>query len=208
MRDFKNGKIYSIRCFSNLDLIYIGSTCQQLSRRWTDHRKDSKNNNSLIYKIIRENGGIDNFYIELVENYPCDSFEQLTKREGEVMREIGNKTMNALMAGTFAGKTQSEYDKERSKTEHRIKYKQIYSSKYREEHVEELKSYMKDWYEKNKEKQLEDAKQNYHKNKQTISENKKLNRVDCECGSNVRFSDLNKHKKSQKHISFTEKSKL
>ena len=119
MRDFKNGKIYSIRCYSNLDLLYIGSTCQQLSRQWTDHRKDSKTSNSLVYKIIRENGGIDNFYIELVENFPCDSLEQLNKREGEVMREIGNTTMNTLMAGTFAGRTQAEYDKEREKTEHR-----------------------------------------------------------------------------------------
>ncbi len=54
MRDFKNGKIYSIRCYSSLDLLYIGSTCQQLSRRWSDDRKDSKTGNSLVYKFIRE----------------------------------------------------------------------------------------------------------------------------------------------------------
>ncbi len=204
MRDFKNGKIYSIRCFSNLDLLYIGSTCQQLSRRWNDHRKDSKTRNSLIYKIIRETGGIDNFYIELIENFPCDSLEQLNKREGEVMREIGNTTMNTLMAGTFAGKTQAEYDKERSKTDHRIEYNKVYNSKYREEHVEELKTYMKDWYDKNKERQIADANQRYYKNKNEINENRKLNRVDFECGSNVRCSDLI-NIKNQKNIFLIQK---
>jgi hypothetical protein len=74
------------------------------------------------------------------------------------------------MAGTFAGKTQAEYDKVRNKTEHRAEYKKVSSSKYREEHAAELKVYIKDWYEKNKERQLDDAKQRYHKNKEEINE--------------------------------------
>ena len=47
MPDYQNGKIYSIRCYNNTSLIYIGSTCQQLSRRFTDHKKDFKSKPNL-----------------------------------------------------------------------------------------------------------------------------------------------------------------
>ncbi len=64
-----------------------------------------------------KNGGADHFSIELVMNFPCDSLESL-KRSEEVVkkkREKENTTINTLMAGTFAGKTQAEYDRERDK---------------------------------------------------------------------------------------------
>jgi hypothetical protein len=32
---------------------------------------------------------IDNWYIELFENFPCQNKEQLKRREREVIREIG-----------------------------------------------------------------------------------------------------------------------
>ena len=72
MPDYKNGKIYTIRCNSNTEFIYIGSTCQLLARRWQDHKKDCKKRDSKIYTTMRENGGIENFYIELYEPAPFD----------------------------------------------------------------------------------------------------------------------------------------
>ena len=109
MPDYNNGKIYTIRCNSNTEFIYIGSTCQSLARRWQDHKKDCKKRDSKIYKTMRENGGIENFYIELYEDFSCERKEQLLQREGEIMRLIGNMSMNTIIAGTFAGKTQAEY---------------------------------------------------------------------------------------------------
>jgi hypothetical protein len=41
--------------------------------------------------------GIDNFYIELYENYSCSSKEELNRREGEIIRDIGN--LNHVIAG-------------------------------------------------------------------------------------------------------------
>ena len=202
MRDFKNGKIYTIRCFTDLDLIYVGSTCQTLTRRWTDHRKDCKKRDTLLYKTIRENGGIDNFYIELVEYFPCETLSELNKREGEIMREKVNTTMNTLMAGTYAGKTQKEYDAERDKTDKRIEYKKFYNKKYQNEHQEEIQKYRKSWYTQNQEKQQEDAKRRYYEKKDEISNKKKAERVECKCGSNIRRSDLRKHEQSKKHLSF------
>ena len=34
--------------------------------------------------------GIDSFYIELYENFNCENIEQLLKKEGQLIREIGN----------------------------------------------------------------------------------------------------------------------
>ena len=59
-----------------------------------------KNHNRLFYQHIDD---WDNWYIELFENFPCNSKEELNKREGEIIREIG--TVNK----TIAGRTHKEY---------------------------------------------------------------------------------------------------
>ena len=41
--------------------------------------------------------GKDNFYIELVENYPCNTKEELMAREGHYIRE--RATLNHMIAG-------------------------------------------------------------------------------------------------------------
>ena len=40
MPDYKNGKIYTIRCRDDESLVYVGSTTQQISQRWQDHKSD------------------------------------------------------------------------------------------------------------------------------------------------------------------------
>ena len=37
--------------------------------------------------------GVENVYIELLEECPCDNVEQLRKREGELIRQIGKDTI-------------------------------------------------------------------------------------------------------------------
>ena len=36
MPDYENAKIYTIRCKTDENLIYVGSTTQTLSQRWTN----------------------------------------------------------------------------------------------------------------------------------------------------------------------------
>ena len=43
--------------------------------------------------------GLDNFYIELIENYSCNNREELSKREGEIIREY-KPDLNKHIAGT------------------------------------------------------------------------------------------------------------
>ena len=93
MPDYQNGKIYSVRCYNDDTLIYIGSTTQSLSKRWGDHNKDFKYGNHLpFHKLIVD---IKDWYIQLEEEFSCENKEQLEKREFEIMRNIStlNRTL-------------------------------------------------------------------------------------------------------------------
>jgi hypothetical protein len=46
---------------------------------------------------MRETNDIDNWYIELYENYPCKSKEEINRRDGQVIRETG--TLNHCIVG-------------------------------------------------------------------------------------------------------------
>ena len=104
MEKYYNSKIYSIR--NNFtDEIYIGSTSSDLCKRMVKHRSMAKQEplKSPLHTYMNEHG-INNFYIELVEE--CENIEQLRKREGEIIREIGS------LNHRIAGRTKQEYNKE------------------------------------------------------------------------------------------------
>jgi len=132
MPDYSKGKIYTIRCKNDTSLIYVGSTIQPLAKRWGGHKLDSlrKQPEQLIYKTI--NNDWSNWYIELYELYPCNSKAELCKREGEVIREIGNLNYE------IAGRTPKEYYEENKEKilekvkEYRKINKEIISEKNKE----------------------------------------------------------------------------
>ena len=93
MNKYQNSKIYAIRNTIDND-IYIGSTTMALCQRMVKHRCEAKTRPSKQKLITKMNElGIENFYIELIENYPCENVELLRKREGELIRELG--TLNS-----------------------------------------------------------------------------------------------------------------
>ena len=105
MDKYKNGKIYTIRYKNDNNLIYVGSTVGPLYKRFAVHKSLSKEpeiENRLLYSKMKETDMKD-WYIELYEDYRCERKEQLTQREGQVIREIG--TLNKLIAG----RTKQEY---------------------------------------------------------------------------------------------------
>ena len=99
---YQDGKIYKILNSETSD-IYVGATCQRLAKRMMNHRTRVKEGKeTLLYNKMRDIG-IEHFYIELIENYPCENSEQLNKREGDWMRKIA--TLNEKVAG----RTKKEY---------------------------------------------------------------------------------------------------
>jgi hypothetical protein len=88
MNKYNNGKIYTLRCYDDQTLIYVGSTTQPLYKRFFEHKRDaSKFKERTLYTKMNELGS-DKFYIELYELYSCNSKEELNKREGEVIEKI------------------------------------------------------------------------------------------------------------------------
>ena len=75
MPNYQNGKIYSVRSRSRPDLIYIGSTTRRLSERFGRHKAPSASTSAKQIILIGD------AYIELIENYSCNSKEELLARE-------------------------------------------------------------------------------------------------------------------------------
>ena len=99
MPNYQNGKIYTIR-HPDIEKYYLGSTTQALSERFRGHKKNKDTTVKQLFDL-----GIDQCYIELLENYPCNSKEELTKREGELIRLHKSNIVNR----NIAGRTQKEW---------------------------------------------------------------------------------------------------
>ena len=71
-KDYKNGKIYCVRNTVDDD-VYVGSTTQPLSKRMACHRRGMKGykKDRMFYSKMNELG-VDKFYIELIEECPCE----------------------------------------------------------------------------------------------------------------------------------------
>ena len=154
---YKNGKIYTIRYKNDDSLIYVGSTIQPLFKRWHAHKTDVKRKNNLIlYQKISETN-IEDWYIELYENFPCNSKEELNKREGQIIREIG--TLNKRIEG----RTYKEYN-----DDNKSNRKENYNN-----NKDKILEKQKEYRDSNKEL-ISERKKIYNKNnKEIISEKNK-----------------------------------
>ena len=90
MPNYAKAKIYQV-ISPNHPVPYIGSTTQALSKRMAHHRSQR---NPCCSRIILEAGDA---YIELIEEYPCENREQLSRREGELIRQ--RECVNRCIAG-------------------------------------------------------------------------------------------------------------
>ena len=165
MKDYTQGKIYKI-CSNNPDIteVYYGSTIQQLCSRMSSHRADYKRWNtgksymkSTIHYYFKQYG-IEQFHIELVENYSCENKEQLLSHENKFIRgyECCNK---------FASFQTTEERKE-------------YHKQYREDNKDKINESLKQYYQDNKEKIKEKTKQYSENNKEKTVEYQKQYRED------------------------------
>jgi hypothetical protein len=133
-----NGKIYTIRS-PHTEKFYIGSTIQKyLSDRMYTHRKNNTSSSSEIIKL-------GDAYIELIENYKCNTKEELRKREGELIRLNKDNCVNKQIAGR-SNKQWREENKE-------------YIKQYKLDNEEKIKQYTKEYckkyFQENKLKKLQ-----------------------------------------------------
>jgi hypothetical protein len=202
---YHNGKIYTIRSHQT-DKYYIGSTCQALHKRLYKHRLNYKNYlngtypNMSSYNIIIHN---DN-YIELLEEVICENNEQLTKREGELIREHKDNCVNIKIEG----RTIKEWinDNKETITLNQKIYRDEHKGVQRQWKVDNclhVTNYNNDYYNKNKIAVCAKRKENYIKNKDKRTEAMLVKRAIisiCECGLEIKLYDKLRHTKSKKHL--------
>jgi hypothetical protein len=186
---YKRGMIYTIRNIKDDTMIYVGSTINNLSKRFDAHKRKCKStacSNISLFEMIENNDWSD-WYIELYEAYPCNNKRELERREGEVIRQIG--TINKCIVG----RTGKEY---RDDNANKIKENK---KKYREENIDKEKARFKKWYKENADKIKDNAKKYREDNVDKIKE-----KVCCDiCGLFVRKDGLTRHQKSKSCISKT-----
>ena len=173
---YQFGKIYKLTS-EHTNKIYVGSTCQELLnvrlkqhtynyKRW----KDKKGNYVTSY-VLFELGLVQ---ISLLEDYPCNTKEELISRE----RHWIELHLDILVNKNIPTRTNKEYyedNKEKEKERHK---KYIEANK--ERHIEYTKQYneankekRKQWNEANKEKINEQRRKHYEANKDRIKEQKR-----------------------------------
>lgn len=201
---YSRAKIYKIYSHQDSEMIYIGATTKKyLCQRMESHKANYKAwKNGLKNKLtsfdIFDKYGIENCVIELLENFPCESKDELNAREGYYIKKI--ECVNRIIPG----RTQKEYYKDNFET---IKLNQ---KKYKENNNEKIKKYKNEWNEKNKEKNNNYKRNWENKNIHKVKESRKKNQWKwkvnkqyyCECGSQIRNGEKSRHIKTIKHTEY------
>ena len=186
VKDYSKGKIYTIRSYTNDD-IYIGSTIQTLTDRKASHTRDYKGyliqkaNYVSSYEILKYN----DYYIELLELYPCSCLEELKKREGHFIRKM--KCVNK----NIPGRTQAEYYIDNK--DKLLKYQEEYNN----DNKDKINKYKKEHYQKNANEIKKKTKEYYHLNKTHLN-----SKQECECGGKYTNTHKSCHMKSNKHQNY------
>ena len=220
MNKCQNGKIYKIADAENTKC-YIGSTISSLSKRMGKHRSDYKLYKSGLFNNISSFGlfdefGLENCKIELIENFPCSSREELNVREGFFIQS--NECVNKQVAGQTTGEwyqknkdiirekgLQYRLDNRDAILERKKRYREHNKDtiaegkkKYYENNKSAISAKQKEYNDLNREEIREQNKMYRMANKDAISE-KKSNTIICECGSCIRQGDFYRHKQTKQH---------
>jgi hypothetical protein len=181
MVNYQDGKIYKL---VGGGLTYYGSTCNELYKRFHQHKKKS---NCAKSKQLFDTG--DKVDIVLVEKYPCNDKMELHKRERYYIEN------NECINKAIPTRTIKEWKKD---NKDKIKEK---NKEYIEKNKDKIKGIKKEYYKTNKDKINERNKKYFETNKDKI----KSEKITCDCGSVIRKYDISIHNKSKKHIQFINK---
>jgi len=217
--DYSNSIVYKL-CCKDVDItdLYIGSTTNMRQRKSHHnsvcHTENSKSYNTNVYKFIRDNGGFENWSMIMVERVDCDNKIDLIKRERHYI-DLLKPSLNKVVPL----RTIKEYrivnidkirqcDKERDKTEKRIKYKTMYGKKYYHDNATKRNECSKQYRIDNADKiiqyRIDNRDKNLLYNNQNYANKKDiLNRkVQCECGSIIIGRSYNNHITLNKHLQY------
>ena len=185
--DYSKGQIYTIRSHQT-DAIYIGSTCAPLHKRLSGHKSNYKTWKEGKYDYITsfEIMKYDDAYVELLEDFPCDSKKKLDRREGQLIRSM------ACVNKNVAGRTVAEYREENKEQAAEM------GRKWREGNKEHVVESWRAYSLANKDAILARSKAYREANKEKMYQ-RQGQKVTCECGAIVCRSYISTHRKREKH---------
>jgi len=220
---YGEGKIYAIKSLNTSD-IYIGSTVLELDKALESHVMKFNNPNLGFCSASRifECG---DYYIELLENYPCEWKNQLANRKQEWVDYFSEDCINEWRA------INSKEDRKNYKRQYYQDNKEVLDEKNRKwciNNQDKVKTYLNQYYIDNKEilsKKQNDYRINnrekifktrydYYLNNQDkirakskeycINNKDKINasknaKINCECGGVVTNNHFARHRSSMRH---------
>jgi hypothetical protein len=200
-------KIYK----EGIDDFYVGSTTDFIKRKY-GHKSASKIDEKKIYKIIRDNGGWDEWIMTAIEEYKeCENQTQARIREEEWRVKL-NATMNTIKAylSIEEKKEQQKEYRELNKDIIKEKKKEYYyknidklkeqKKEYRELNKDIIKEQQKEYRELNKEQKKEYDKEYKKNNINKIKEYKKETIYCNFCKKDINKNNKSQHYKTQLHI--------
>jgi hypothetical protein len=169
--DFKQGKVYQIINEVD-DKVYVGSTCNPLSKRFASHRaafkSKSKQFSSYFHRHARDIGW-GTMDIILLEDYPCRNRSELVARERYWIDYLEPElnTKPPCLEGEAEANLKAYRSSARYKQLARTSQKKIYETptgkakkqQYYQEHKARKQEYGRQYYERNKEALLAYAQQ-------------------------------------------------
>ena len=179
--DYSKIVIYKLVCKDyKIQDIYIGSTTDYTKRKsahkYICNNVSHKNYNNKTYKIIRENGGWENWCMILIENYPCKNKREAEAKERYWFDEL-NAKLNTYKPYTTDAEKKNYYNENKDKI---LTYKKTkfdcecngkYTQSHKSTHLNTLKHkcYLSLQTEtKNTNEQQHQQELNEHNDKQTI----------------------------------------
>lgn len=196
MEDYSKGKIYKIFT-PNHDKIYIGSTIQTLNERFSRHSTEfndwKKEKQSFCTSFLLLELG--DTQITLIENFPCESKQELRWRERHYFDITSNKVnkvrpiVTAKERKMYRKKWRKANPDKEKETRKRSSFKnKDYYENYYLENKEKINKKNNDNYKKNREKKLQQNKtwqQNNLEKKREISKNYRIRKRVKECLDNL-----------------------
>ena len=158
---YQRGKIYSMT--GDDGHYYIGSTTMSLTDRFHHHKEFSKAHDTRVYEYCKRVGW-KNITIELLEDYPCNSSEELREREEYHLAPVREdplclNTIRAFLTPEVRKMAVKQYYEENR--EQLVYYQEV----YREEHPDRVAAYQAS-YKASHRKELAEKQRAYAKEHQ------------------------------------------
>tara|TARA_R110000803_G_scaffold61224_1_gene120999 strand:- start:195 stop:776 length:582 start_codon:yes stop_codon:yes gene_type:complete len=186
--NYSNGLIYTIKTG---DSVYVGSTTN-FTKRKCRHKSNLKNKQNIkLYQTINENG--NKWEMKAYKLFPCNSKQELEIEEETIRREL-NADLNMKKVCFL------------NKEEKIIEIKKTNNKCY-ENNKDKFLLKRKKWRENNRDIYLNSKKKYHENNRETILQ-KKIEKINCDCGSIICRSALARHKTSKKHQDFIMSSNI